>query len=134
MVFGKWLKWSLKCQTQENDIYFIQVDGKNDGFFGSFTLYLKEWPLSTENNLKATDLIKVYPNPSNGKFIVDLSNLQNTDNNLNIEILSIDGSVINSYQGKLNQNEYEISIDQSGLFIVRVTTLTNNYSIPIVVK
>lgn len=118
----------------ENDVYFIQVDGKNNNFFGSFTLYLTEWPLSTKNNLKTTDLIKIYPNPSNGKFIVDLSNLQNNDNNLNIDILSIDGSLVNSYQGKLNKNEYEISIDRPGMFIVRITTLNNMYSIPIVIK
>ncbi len=118
----------------EGTNYWIQVDGKNDNFFGTFTLYLKEWPLSTKNNLKTTDLIKVYPNPSNGELKVDLSNLQSIDKNSTIEILSIDGSVIHRYECTPNQTEYNLSIDRSGMFIIRITTLNNVYSIPIVIK
>jgi len=118
----------------EGTNYWIQVDGKNSNFFGTFTLYLKEWPLSTEDILINNNPVMVYPNPSNGEFKVDLSNLQSIDKNSIIEILSIDGSVIHRYECTPNQTEYNLAIDRSGMFIVSITTLNNKYSIPIVIK
>ncbi|MFO7829406.1 MAG: T9SS type A sorting domain-containing protein, partial [Bacteroidales bacterium] len=118
----------------EDDIYYIQVDGKNDGFFGEFTLYLKEWPLSANEINKASEIIKIYPNPNSGNFKIDLANLSDHFENLKIEILNTDGSLIKQMKGIRNQNEYDVSIDRKGLFIVRVITNQNQYSLPIIVK
>lgn len=118
----------------EDDVYYIQVDGKNEGFFGEFSLYLKEWPLSAKEIEKASEVIKIYPNPNTGNFKIDLAKLRDQFENLKIEILNTDGSLVKQIEGIRNQNEYDVSIDRKGLFIVRVISNQNQYSLPVIVK
>ncbi|MGM0406617.1 MAG: C10 family peptidase [Bacteroidota bacterium] len=80
------------------------------------------------------NIIKIYPNPNTGNFKIDLANLSDQFENLKIEILNTDGSLIKRIEGVRNQNEYDVSIDRKGLFIVRVITNKNQYSLPIIVK
>ena len=127
--------YSITGLTEGTD-YWIQVDGKNSDFYGSFTLHLKEWPLSTEDIIFGENKIIVFPNPSNGEFKINLSNVINTNksNNLSIEVVTTDGSVLYKYKGTMNQNEFDISIDRKGLFIVRIITDDHQYSVPVVIK
>ncbi|MFP4023542.1 MAG: C1 family peptidase [Thiohalospira sp.] len=118
----------------EGNEYYIQVDGKNDNFYGEFTLYLKEWPLSTEEMNKALEGLKIYPNPNTGQFKVDLSGLNNLGENPKIQIINADGSLLKQIEGVKNKKEYELSIEREGLFMIRVISNNNYYTQPIIVK
>lgn len=121
-------------ELTENETYYIQVDGKNDNFFGDFTLYLKEWPLAIEEAFDKNTQIKAYPNPSNGEFKLDLSKIRDMNQSTNIEVLSMDGSVIQTITCSENKYEYELKVDHAGIFIVKVNTQNDQYSIPILIK
>lgn len=127
--------YSITGLTEGTD-YWIQVDGKNSEFNGTFNIILKEWPLSIEDISHVEEIIKVFPNPSNGEFKIDLSSIINNDKseNLSIEVISTDGSVVYKYEGIMSQKEHAISIDKEGLFIVRIIFDNNQYSTHIVIE
>jgi minor extracellular serine protease Vpr len=64
----------------------------------------------------------VYPNPSKGNFTLDY--MSNTQNNLKVEILNCNGSIILSQDWKTNSgsnsNSFDLSSAPQGLYIVRV--------------
>ena len=117
----------------EGKTYWLQMDGSGGGKVGSCTIFIKQqWPtgISSIHNSK----IKVYPNPSNGDFKLDLSSIQNIDNNTRIDVISTEGSIIYTFKASINQSEYDFSLQRKGMFIVRVTTTNNKYSLPIILK
>jgi C1A family cysteine protease/PKD repeat protein len=117
----------------EGKTYWLQMDGSGGGKEGSCTIFIKQqWPtgISSIDNSK----IKVYPNPSTGNFKIDLSSVQNIDKNTRIDVISTEGAIIYSFKANSNQLEYDLSIDRKGMFILRVTTTNNKYSLPIILK
>ncbi len=119
----------------EGKTYWLQMDGSAVGAEGEATILISEaWPLGVNDELNKNDLIKVYPNPSNGEFKLDLSSINNINDRTNIDVLSVDGSIIFSRKGVIDQNEYDFSLNKSGLYIVRVTTINNQYSLPVIIK
>ncbi len=115
--------------------YWLQMDGSAGGKEGQCTIKVaEEWQTGIENNLQVNDFIKAIPNPSSGDFRLNISKLEDGYENMNIKVIAMDGSVIYSCNGEINKSEYNITIDRKGIFIVRVVTENNQYSLPIIVK
>ena len=56
--------------------------------------------------------IKLYPNPNNGNFIVEIANVKG---NAEVEVLNTLGSVIGVYNAILNESNHSIGINTIGL-------------------
>jgi len=118
----------------EGSTYYIQVDGKNNNFYGEFTLYLKEWALSAEKVEKRSEIINVYPNPTTGQFKIDLSSFTNLDESLKIQIFNTDGTLLKQIEGVANKQVYNITIERKGLFMIKVINDQNQYTLPVIVN
>lgn len=68
---------------------------------------------TVNNSLFKQNLLTIYPNPSSGKFIVEM----NGENNL-LEIFSINGSLVARYEHV--SGSMEVSLKESGTYVVSV--------------
>ncbi|MBK8415838.1 MAG: T9SS type A sorting domain-containing protein [Bacteroidetes bacterium] len=77
-----------------------------------------------------------YPNPANDKVILKFSNI--TDVVFTLDLLSVDGRMITSFQ--LSQNEakngYELNTTSlpNGNYLINVNTSKGNFSSPILIR
>lgn len=77
--------------------------------------------LSVADNVLKTDLMKVYPNPTNGDFTLAFNNI----NIVNVKIYNLLGSVV--YEHKTNKQQIEIKGEAfpSGIYLIKATTNDN---------
>ncbi len=69
------------------------------------------------NNINTSNSIYFYPNPTDGKINVTINNgAQNTS----VEILSIDGRVLNSVMFAAGNNIIDISVYDSGVYFIKL--------------
>ncbi|MCF6364773.1 MAG: T9SS type A sorting domain-containing protein [Bacteroidales bacterium] len=72
------------------------------------------------NELEKSELITVYPNPTNGKFIIEVKNNEQLD--ITIEIISLTGKVV--YSGFFKRSHYVKEIDltkvSSGFYTIKI--------------
>lgn len=118
----------------EGKTYWLQMDGSAGGDEGECTITITEkWPSST-NSLTAQKLVKVYPNPSSGEFKLDISGIIELDSKSTIDILSIDGTLVKKIDYEHEKFEYNISLERPGMFLLKVNTKSNHYTVPIIIK
>jgi hypothetical protein len=75
--------------------YFLQVDGSAGGEEGNFSIYFLDYPLSRDEFSKDLDKfnqLKVFPNPGNGVFEVDLDG--NDLQNIRVEVYNSQGKAV----------------------------------------
>jgi len=84
------------------------------------------------NTLKE-NMINIYPNPNAGNFTLNLEKLKN-DENINIVIFNTDGTLLKQINVEKDKKEYNVSLDRKGLFIIRITSNNNQYSLPVIVN
>lgn len=101
--------------------------GSSDAFLVKFTSCNN--PLQTEEIISTNDII-IYPNPSNGKFIIEETNFENGI----IEIFDMFGQLIYSESNFNQRKEIDISGVAKGIYFVRVSGGTMNYTRKIVVE
>ena len=77
-------------------------------------------------------MINIYPNPNTGNFTLNLEKL-NHDENINIVIYNTDGTLLKQINVEKDKKEYNVSLNRKGLFIIRVTSNNNQYSLPFIV-
>ena len=83
----------------------------------------KEATTPSPNYLKFEEIFKIYPNPSKGKFTVEISEPAQ-----NIHIISIDGQLIQTIPTESNQTQIEVDLTgvAKGIYMVQ---LQNDHSI-----
>ncbi len=110
----------------EGTVYYIQVDGKNDEFYGNFTLYINEWPLATED-INISQNIIIYPNPVKDNFII--SGIECAE----ISIYNTSGTLVKKLENHKNNTPISISNFNSGLYYINIiqdnNTITKTISI-----
>lgn len=72
--------------------------------------------INTSSPLDNVELIRVYPNPSNGLFTVEAENM------INIQVFDMTGRVVHTYKTESSKTLVDISCYPKGLYIVKVFT------------
>jgi hypothetical protein len=74
--------------------------------------------------------IQVYPNPSNGKFNVELGNIERNTQPITVTINNILGEVINTYsvQNGLSNLEINLSNQANGFYFITIKNGSNLYT------
>ncbi len=84
--------------------------------------------LSNEENVNSIFEINVFPNPSNGKFTIQLSNKNSEQNNIEIQLINSNGQEVYHENGNFLNGKEEIILGDnitSGLYIMRVMVGNN---------
>lgn len=80
-----------------------------------------------------TNLFKIYPNPTTGNVTIEFT--KNTSNKIEISVLNMIGTeVYRSELDEANKFQMDLSNQVGGIYIVRITTGTRQYSRYIVLK
>ncbi len=80
--------------------------------------FLDSYPISTMNTSEnPSTQIKVYPNPSKDIFTIDL---QNSNTDINYELISMNGSLIRKGIFKSKINTIDLSTKPNGIYILKL--------------
>ncbi len=121
------------ADLEPGKLYWLQMDGSAGGAEGECTIEITEtWPVSIDK-VKNPDF-NIYPNPNTGQFKVDLSNLNNLNENIKIQIINTDGTLLKQIEGVAHKKEYELSIERKGLFMIRIISPDNHFTLPVIVN
>ena len=82
---------------------------------------------TVSNNNINNNRFKIYPNPSNGKFIVM------TENNVKIEILNILGNIIYQSNNSSTQ-EIDLSFVENGIYIININSENERFTEKIIIN
>ena len=93
-----------------------------DGCVGSNTLQLNVTECTNIKTIASKAAIKVYPNPNNGEFTIELTNI----NNSNITITNVLGQIIKTQKAEL-MNQINLNLFEKGVYFINV--VENNQSV-----
>ena len=101
--------------------YYVMVDGYQ-GASGEFGISITEiMSTSTEAVVDQNNEIKLYPNPSNGQFMLEWNGEEIDD--AQIAILSITGQMVHQQKANASgQQEIDLSGIAKGLYLVQIKT------------
>ena len=109
------------------DTLWLQVDGSYGGTTGTFTIQLNDYiivGIEDEALTQEESNIKLFPNPTDGNFTIQIDNLK--DEKVNIEVLDVSGKQIFSREYKNVYapfvSELNLGIAQKGMYLVRIIT------------
>ncbi len=117
----------------EGETYYIQVDGKNEDFYGDFTIKLIEETSSSVKTISSGE-IKLFPNPSEGSFSVDLTKVQDYNCNYRIGILDARGVLLEQIETNNLQQIYNFTLNHEGLYILHICGPKTSTSLPVIIK
>ncbi|MBA7541963.1 hypothetical protein ES705_34279 [subsurface metagenome] len=116
--------------AEAGDNLWLQVDGSYGGATGTFKITLNHFTISNSQDimpLPGGDNIKVYPNPTDGNFIIEINGSLNRE--ISIEVLDISGNIISSYfiGNALSPITTEVDMKESapGMYLVKITSRNN---------
>ena len=118
----------------EGETYWMQMDGSAGGSVGSCMITIKELSTSSVKNVSANNDIKLYPNPNNGSFTIDLYQFQKTHDYISIEVIDNKGVVLKNIKLDKGQKICNLTVSKKGLFFVRIRSLENTVSIPVLIN
>ena len=76
----------------------------------------------SNNSINGADAFNIYPNPNNGKFVLEISSLQ--DQRVSLDILAVDGKkVYEKNYGKIQgqtTEQIDLSNMPSGIYLVKL--------------
>lgn len=104
-------------------------------YFAIDELITNQQPSNTKSLASNKAVIKLYPNPATSNITVDLSeiDINKFDNNSTLEIISIDGKVLNKINNLNTVNNINISELSTGIYYVRIL-IGDEYSISTFIK
>lgn len=82
---------------------------------------------SANSTFNRTLPMSIYPNPTSGKFVVEVEGTGNT-----VEIFSMDGSLVATYKGL--DEKTELTLKENGTYVVRVSNKAGSATGKIVVR
>ena len=100
---------------QYHDVFKFQLmcgNGLGHYYFDSFNVSINDINMSVEESF--SDVIKVYPNPTNGLINLNFNNI----NSLNFDIFSINGKLIKGYTDYI-YNQLDFSHLNKGVYFVQ---------------
>ncbi len=125
----KWYKGDVEMTDSDNDTlkisgfsvgdkgaYYCSITNEN---FPDLTLVTDNYYLIvTSFNEPVQDFIKIYPNPSQGKYIIEFEKLSN--DNMRIEIMDLRGKII--YNSKIDNYKTDVDIRNNiqGIYILKI--------------
>ena len=80
---------------------------------------------------KISDNISIYPNPSNGTFMINAPEL---DNEMNVKIFNIAGALVYENTAANDLLNIDISNKAKGLYLIKITSGENVYNSKIIIK
>jgi hypothetical protein len=115
-----------------HQIKFVDPDNSNGTVYVDNLYMFKEASASVAKTETAS--FKVYPNPATSKVVVELANA--TDRIQAIEIINIQGEVVETVQMELAQNNATVSVENfaKGAYFIRVTSEQGAMTQRIVIK
>ena len=113
--------------SQDKDEYEYRVSAVYDGAEEQFSDYMYVYTSTLDNETEAKDAgVSVYPNPSAGAF-----NLQMTYNGM-VEIYDMTGRIV--LRREMTSGVHGLSLDHSGVYMVRVLTNGKTVTMKLVVR
>lgn len=118
-------------------IGYVQMAISQDTIGGFSGQYI----LSGSNTLDVVELteklnLKLYPNPNNGSFNIELNIQESQD--IELEVLSINGKIVWSkmYKNQIGNNKYQVNIENQskGLYILNVFTRSGQINKRIIIQ
>lgn len=86
------------------------------------------------NELKESSLINIYPNPSNSKIIVDITNLLFKDENKYLNLKNTLGQTVLKMPITNMQTEIDVSSFNEGIYFIEISTIKGILSKKIIVS
>ncbi|MDY0083970.1 MAG: T9SS type A sorting domain-containing protein, partial [Ignavibacteriaceae bacterium] len=123
----QWLAGSTTNELSVNEEGWYTLILNTDGCYTEDSVYIKLFVGRT--SVFDETSISIYPNPNQGRFIVEISSAE--IENAKIEILSIDGKLIHSEEINCNttlSKEFDISSYSSGLYFVKISSGNKSYN------
>ena len=112
---------SISVSPSVSTTYSASGSGTN-GCVGSNTLQVIVSQCTSINTIASKTEFKVYPNPNNGEFTIELTNI----NNSNITITNVLGQIIKTQKAEL-MNQINLNVIEKGIYFINV--LENNQSV-----
>jgi hypothetical protein len=79
------------------------------------------------NEITASQTLSIYPNPSNGKYFIKLSEGINISE-LNIEVYNLLGEIILSTKSQNNLTELDLSHQPNGIYFIKATSSKHSFN------
>ena len=126
--------WEIQSTPSPDSLFSIYFWDINNGWFTADSGKIGHYsnPLGiNENNINK--FISIYPNPTNGKFCIDL---KEPKSKMEVEIYNVLGQKIykSSTRSPLPLNEVDLSSHPKGVYLIKINDSKNNYTEKILVQ
>lgn len=103
--------WSISCEP-------TKAGGHNSTRSNVQRNFVFSVPLLSDNNIN----LRIFPNPTKGKFTIEITDLKKSITNSQLCITNIQGEII--YQSKItnSKTEIDLSVQASGIYIVTINS------------
>ncbi len=105
---------SISVSPSVSTTYSASGSGTNS-CVGRNTLQIIVSECTSINTIASKTAIKVYPNPNNGEFTIELTNI----NNSNITIINVLGQIIKTQKAEL-MNQIDLNLFDKGIYFINV--------------
>ena len=117
------VEYYISAQNENGKTETNPIIGSADPFTFSYLEYVSVKEFKQNNN------VNIFPNPSNGKFVINCANIPNS-----IEIYDVNGKIIFTSTSNSFKNNVDISDLKSGIYFVNVEAGNDSYYKKMILK